>query len=65
MKSFLPTTKENRFQFYLIFNWKHGAFYWVYIKLNIEFEIFWNHKSNEQILLNFTNQYGVQIPFLL
>jgi hypothetical protein len=32
-------------------------------KLNTKFEKLWNNKSREQVLLNLTNQYGVQKYF--
>jgi hypothetical protein len=39
----------------------HGAFHWVCIKLNTKFEKLWNNKSKEQVFLNLTSQYGVQM----
>jgi hypothetical protein len=66
MRQFLTKTQESKFNvFFLDSFWNHGAFHWVYINLNIKFEIFWNNKSREQILLSLIGQYGVEKYFFI
>jgi hypothetical protein len=62
---FFTKTQESRFNLYLNFILKLGAFHWICIKLNKSFEKNWNNKSKGQVLLNLTGQNDVQKWFFI
>jgi hypothetical protein len=64
MKSLWPKPEESKFRFFFNFIFTPWCFLLSLYKFNTKFETFWNNKSNEQILLNLTSQYG-EINFFI